>query len=81
LKLYSDLAEYYFEIEKPGRRLDEEIHFVSEVFKRHKIQTVLDIGCGSGEHVKDLQGMGFKILGIDASPQMVETAKKKISPL
>ncbi|MCZ8239174.1 MAG: class I SAM-dependent methyltransferase [Leptospiraceae bacterium] len=77
MKLYSDLAEYYFEIEKPGRRLDEEIHFISEVFKRHKIQTALDIGCGSGEHVKDLQGMGFKIFGIDASPQMVDIAKKR----
>lgn len=77
MKLYSDLAEYYFEIEKPGRRLDEEIRFVGEVFKRHKIQTVMDIGCGSGEHVKDLQGLGFKIMGIDSSPRMIDIAKKR----
>lgn len=77
MKLYSELAEYYFEIEKPGRKLDEEVNFVSEVFKRHKIQTVLDVGCGTGEHVKDLQSIGYKISGIDSSPKMVETAKKR----
>ncbi|WCL50215.1 class I SAM-dependent DNA methyltransferase [Leptospira sp. GIMC2001] len=77
MKLYSELAEYYFDIEKPGRKLDEEIHFVSEVFKRHNVKSVVDIGCGSGEHVKDLQAMGFKIMGIDSSPKMIETAKNR----
>ncbi|MCC5816745.1 MAG: methyltransferase domain-containing protein [Leptospira sp.] len=77
MKLYTELAEYYFEIEKPGRKVDEEINFIGEVFKRHKIYTAMDVGCGSGEHVKDLQAMGYKILGIDSSSQMIETAKKR----
>lgn len=77
MKLYTELAEYYFEIEKPGRKIDEEINFIGEVFKRHKIYTAMDVGCGTGEHVKDLQAMGYKILGIDSSSQMIDTAKKR----
>jgi SAM-dependent methyltransferase len=77
LKLYTELAEYYFEIEKPGRKVEEEINFIGEVFKRHKIYTAMDVGCGSGEHVKDLQAMGYKILGIDSSSQMIDIAKKR----
>jgi len=77
LKLYSELAEYYFEIEKPGRKFEDELNFLHEIFKRHKIQTVLDVGCGTGEHVRDLQSMGYKVTGIDSAQKMIEVAKKR----
>lgn len=50
---------------------------MSEVFKRHKIQTVLDVGCGTGEHVKDLQAMGYRIFGIDSAQKMIDIAKQR----
>ncbi|MCW7487873.1 MULTISPECIES: class I SAM-dependent DNA methyltransferase [Leptospira] len=75
MKLYSELAEYYFTIEEASRKFSEEILFLRDTFKRHKIHTVLDIGCGTGEHIKELQGMGFKPLGVDGSPRMLEIAK------
>ncbi|MDF3820416.1 class I SAM-dependent methyltransferase [Leptospira sp. 96542] len=77
MKLYTELAEYYFTIEEASRKFSEEILFLRDNFKRHKIQTVLDVGCGTGEHVKELQGMGFKVLGVDASKRMLEIAKTR----
>ncbi|WP_411823732.1 class I SAM-dependent DNA methyltransferase [Leptospira sp. 'Mane'] len=75
MKLYTELAEYYFTIEEAGRKFSEEVDFLRETFKRHKIGTIIDVGCGTGEHVKEIQAMGFKVLGVDASHRMLEIAK------
>jgi SAM-dependent methyltransferase len=77
MKLYTELAEYYFTIEEAGRKFPEEVEFLRETFKRHKIQTAVDIGCGTGEHVKEMQAMGFKVLGVDGSNRMLEIAKAR----
>ncbi|HNC01036.1 MAG TPA: class I SAM-dependent methyltransferase, partial [Leptospiraceae bacterium] len=77
MKLYTELAEYYYEIEKPGRRFNEEVSFLDEIYRKHKVQTVLDIGCGTGEHVSALQGLGYKIIGTDSSKAMIEQAIKR----
>ncbi len=77
MKLYSELAEYYFTIEEAGRKFSDEISFLREQFKRHKINTVVDMGCGTGEHVKELFALGFKPMGVDASPKMLEIAKER----
>jgi len=74
MKLYSELAEYYFTIEEAGRRFQEEIDFLRDLFRRHKIQTVIDMGCGTGEHVKELASLGFQPLGVDASSFMLQIA-------
>jgi ubiquinone/menaquinone biosynthesis C-methylase UbiE len=41
-------------------------------------QTILDIGCGTGRHLKLFQEMGLKVTGIDPSPFMLKQAKNKI---
>lgn len=77
MKLYTELAEYYYEIEKVGRKFEEEIEFLGKLFLKYNINTVLDLGCGSGEHVQALNQNGFKVRGIDISESMVEIAKKR----
>lgn len=77
MKLYSDLAEYYYEIEKTNRKFQQEIQFVNHFFKKNRTRTVVDLGCGTGEHVTTLQSMGYKIIGIDSSKPMLEIAKKR----
>jgi SAM-dependent methyltransferase len=37
--------------------------------------SVLDIGCGSGEHTLLLTGLGYDVLGVDFSPAAVATAR------
>lgn len=38
--------------------------------------TVLDIGCGTGEHTILLAGLGYDVLGADASPEAVAQARE-----
>lgn len=38
---------------------------------------LLDIGCGTGNHVANLGSKGYEIIGIDVSPSMIEEAKEK----
>ena len=38
---------------------------------------VLDVGCGTGEHVLFLAAKGFEAVGIDSAPKAIEKAKRK----
>ena len=44
---------------------------------RLKEGAVLDVGCGTGEHVLFLASRGFDVTGIDFSPKAIEKAKGK----
>ena len=46
-------------------------------FLRRRPATVLDLGCGTGNHALVLAGRGFRVTGIDASQDMVRVARKK----
>jgi len=39
---------------------------------------VLDLGCGTGEDALHLAGRGVRVVGIDASAEMVEAARRKV---
>jgi SAM-dependent methyltransferase len=77
MKLYKELAEYYYEIEKVGRKFEDEIDFLGKLFSKYSIKSVIDLGCGSGEHVFALYKKGFEICGIDISDSMIDIAKKR----
>ncbi|MCB1179955.1 MAG: class I SAM-dependent methyltransferase [Leptospiraceae bacterium] len=77
MKLYSELAEYYYEIERPGRSFSNEIDFLSSIFQKYKLKSLIDIGCGSGEHVNSLKLAGYSVNGIDPSKEMLSVAKKR----
>jgi SAM-dependent methyltransferase len=40
-------------------------------------ESILDLGCGTGEHVRQLILMGHRVQGVDASPHMVDIARQK----
>ncbi len=37
---------------------------------------LLDLGCGSGEHARLLNSLGFEVTGVDASPSQLESARE-----
>lgn len=41
---------------------------------------ILDVATGTGAHAYELAKLGHNVLGIDLSPEMLEQAKKKITP-
>jgi cyclopropane fatty-acyl-phospholipid synthase-like methyltransferase len=49
-----------------------------ELFQRGEITgSVLDIGCGTGEHALFFAGEGYEVWGIDSAPQAIQKAKEK----
>lgn len=59
---------------------DAECNLLEEVFRRFAgipIRTVLDLGCGSGNHAIPLAQRGFNVAGVDRSRAMLAAAEAK----
>lgn len=41
----------------------------------------LDVGCGNGKLTKNLKNLGFEVLGIDSSKEMIDLAKKEYNDI
>lgn len=62
------------------KNYEAECDFLEEIFRRYKekdIKHVLDLGCGTGGHAIPLARRGYKVHGIDRSPEMTAIAKEK----
>lgn len=75
---YTDwLAKTYYASVDTEDRLKHEIPDLLRVFSEAKVKRVIDIGCGTGDHVIDLAKRGFDVVGIDRSRVMIEEANKR----
>ncbi len=77
MKLYSELAEYYFSIESNHREIQNDIILIRSYLNGLELPSVLDLGCGTGEHLNALKKFGVRGVGIDSSPEMLEVAQKR----
>ena len=77
MKLYNELAEYYFAIESNHRDITNDVQFIRNCVSGTEQPSLLDLGCGTGEHLNMLKKFGFRSTGIDNSPRMLETAKER----
>jgi len=74
-KIYSSAYDDLYQDKNYGKECD----FLEGIFKRSKkrIDTILDLGCGTGGHAILLAERGYKVTGVDRSPQMLAVAKVK----
>jgi SAM-dependent methyltransferase len=57
-----------------------ECDLIERLFKTYgdgQIKTVLDLGCGTGNHALPLSIKGFEVIGVDRSESMLTQARKK----
>jgi SAM-dependent methyltransferase len=66
--------------ENPQNRFvaDLEDQILLRLLQPVKGERVLDIGCGTGRHLVMFLNMGLDVTGLDASPHMLEMARRKL---
>lgn len=75
---YNDwLSKTYYATVDIGDRLKYEMPDLLDVFSKNKVKLVLDVGCGTGDHVIEFVKRGFTAIGVDRSKGMIEEANRK----
>lgn len=70
------------EIEWDANLYNKQHHFVSDYgadvlqwLAPKEVESILDVGCGTGDLAAKISAQGAHVLGIDASPTMISTAR------
>ncbi len=78
---YNDwLSKTYYAAVDIEDRLKHEMPDLMKVFSENKVRNVLDVGCGTGDHIIEFARRGLRSIGIDRSLDMIkEAVKRKLS--
>ncbi|MBI1894103.1 MAG: class I SAM-dependent methyltransferase [Candidatus Rokubacteria bacterium] len=77
-----DYPRYYEIAFNSNRRL--ECDFLEEAFRRHsrrRVSRIVDLACGTGQHLIRLAQRGYRMTGIDLSPENLAYIKARTSTL
>lgn len=84
-KIFKPDYTKYYDLFNRDKNYRDEIDFLELVFKKFcdinkkngKAIKILDLGCGTGLHTRELIKKGYKVVGLDLSKEMTEIAKKR----
>lgn len=85
VKLPREKAKYYWDIVDVPYQMGAHKHrlFVLDLLKKLKVETILDVGCGTGPIydliVKNKYGFGYK--GVDYSPNFIGWAREEFGDM
>lgn len=77
MKVYSNLAPVYDYFIDWDARIRREDSFYQHLFQERLATSILDIGCGTGGHALHWAAMGYNVVGLDSSREMIEHAQKR----
>ena len=72
--LYNELSWLY--MDSIANDTELEVTFLENLFRKHGVNRILDCCCGVGRHTCRLGKSGFKVTGVDASVNQINTAIK-----
>lgn len=78
---YKSLAFDYDEFGPIEDFLGDEKDFLSKLFVEHKVKSILDCACGTGQHLYLLSQLGYQLWGSDYSQSMLIKAKENLAAL
>ncbi|MFH1157300.1 MAG: methyltransferase domain-containing protein [Pseudomonadota bacterium] len=67
----------YFDAHNTGDDTDAKNGVIDGLLRTHKVETVLDLTCGTGSQVFFLAKRGYKVTGADFSPDLLKRARAK----
>ena len=73
---YQEIPEY-FDAQNIGDDMEARNAVIESLLKEHKVQSVLDMTCGTGSQVFYLKERGYDVTGSDFSPVLLDIARKK----
>ncbi len=73
---YQELPEY-FDAHNTDDSTEAKNRIIEKILQEHKVETVLDLTCGTGSQVFHLKKRGYKVIGADFSPALLDIARKK----
>ncbi len=77
--MFERYADYYDEL-YGTKDYEKECDFLEEVFRRFArgpVESILDLGCGTGGHALPLARRGYQVTGVDGSERMLSLARRK----
>lgn len=75
---YNDfLTKTYYSTVDWDDRLKKEIPDLVKLLEQHKVKTVLDVGCGTGDYAIELAQRGYNVVGTDRSSAMIDEANRR----
>ena len=74
---FGDLYSKYYDLLYQDKDYNAEVDYIIQLFQKYpnKIETILDLGCGTGKHDKILCDKGYTIHGVDISEEMLNIAE------
>jgi len=72
---YNKLHKYYDLLSQGNDASKNRI--IEKILKKHNVETVLDLTCGTGAQALWLSKKGYNVTGADISPALLEIAKEK----
>lgn len=80
--IFGNYAKYYNLLYK-DKNYQTEVDYIDALIKKYssnKVRTILDLGCGTGNHALHFTKKGYQIYGIDLSAEMIKVATSKNIP-
>src|SRR5262245_62311405 len=76
----SEYADAYDNLYK-DKNYSEECALIDRILQTYgegTVRSILDLGCGTGNHVLALAEKGYKLVGVDRSARMLDAARRKL---
>jgi SAM-dependent methyltransferase len=82
--IFGDVYSEYYDLLYSEKDYIKEFDYINNIINIHipqknKNKTILDIGCGTGKHLKLFKDTGYTVFGIDLSENMILKAQKYLS--
>ncbi|HZX94986.1 MAG TPA: class I SAM-dependent methyltransferase [Myxococcales bacterium] len=77
---FGPLASAFWTALIPAERVEHEARFLASALEAPAGGELLDVPCGAGRHARALGRMGFRVTGIDLSPDMLAAASGEGAP-